>query len=187
MGRLTTEVLPRERLALQPSGSSNGRGDPRGVWLVTAGIYRAVTVLATGERGRAFTAISPGILPPLAIMFAVLVGFLAAQDWGDFDRANAAVNREVSSLRAVVLLAAALPGEPASRVPGLVQSYIEDVTIAMIHSGNSLANRLILAIFSTSVGLAVTLLASHSSPFSGEMSVRPTLLLQVMPEPASSP
>ena len=97
MGRLTTEVLPRERLALQPSGSGNGRGDPRGVWLVTAGIYRAVTVLATGERGRAFTAISPGILPPLAIMFAVLVGFLAAQDWGDFDRANAAVNREARS------------------------------------------------------------------------------------------
>lgn len=49
------------------------------VWLVTAGIYRAVTVLATGERGHGFTAISPGILPPLAILSAVLVGFLAAR------------------------------------------------------------------------------------------------------------
>ena len=52
-------------------------------WLGTAAIYVAVTRLATGERARAFKAISPGILPPLSLMFALLVGFLAAQDWGD--------------------------------------------------------------------------------------------------------
>jgi hypothetical protein len=44
--------------------------------------------------------------------------------------------------------------------------------------------QIILAIFSTAVGMAVILLASHSRPFTGEISVRPTVLLQVMPEGA---
>ena len=35
------------------------------------------------------------MLSPLAIIFALLVGFLAAQVWSDADRANTAVNREV--------------------------------------------------------------------------------------------
>jgi membrane protein implicated in regulation of membrane protease activity len=47
--------------------------------LVTAAIYAVVMLLATGERGRAFASISPGLLPPMGIMFALLVGFLAAQ------------------------------------------------------------------------------------------------------------
>ena len=33
-------------------------------YLVTAGIYLAVTVFAVGERARSFKAISPGLLPP---------------------------------------------------------------------------------------------------------------------------
>jgi hypothetical protein len=43
-------------------------------YLATAGIYLVVTKLATGERAKAFKAISPGVLPPLAIVFALLVG-----------------------------------------------------------------------------------------------------------------
>ena len=58
--------------------------------------------LAVGDRGRAFKAVSPGMLPPLAIVFTLLVGFLAAQAWSDVDRAHSAVNREASALRAVV-------------------------------------------------------------------------------------
>jgi hypothetical protein len=236
-------------------------------WLGTALIYLTVTRLATGERARAFKAISPGILPPMSLMFALLVGFLAAQDWGDVERAHTAVNREASSLRAVVLLAAAFPGEPEAKIRKNIQDHIEDVVtrewpamahgnatlamapprlaealrvvilwvpsgegqvaaqremigalesaldarrqriilshssinwvkwlvllleatltlvaIAMIHSDNPRSNRIILGIFSTAVGLAVVLLASHSGPFSGEISVKPTVLQQVMPE-----
>ena len=64
--------------------------------------------LAVGERARAFKTISPGMLPPLGIIFGLLVGFIAAQVWSDFDRANAAVDNEAMALRAVVLLAAFL-------------------------------------------------------------------------------
>jgi hypothetical protein len=237
------------------------------IYVCTAGLYLLITVLAVGERARAFRGISPGMLPPLAVIFALLVGFLAAQVWNDTDRANTAVNREASALRAAVLLAAGFPGEPEARLRDLIRRYIQDavtqewpamarrnatlaiaparlaealglaltltprsegqiaaqremvaslqnalearrqriilsgssinwvkwtvllvqagltlVTIAMVHSDNRAANRIILAIFATGVGVAVVLIAAHSRPFTGEISVRPTVLLQVMPE-----
>src|SRR5215510_9763780 len=43
------------------------------IYLATAGLYVVVTRLAVGDRARSFKAISPGILPPLAIIFALLV------------------------------------------------------------------------------------------------------------------
>jgi hypothetical protein len=239
------------------------------IYTITAAVYILITALAVGERARAFKAISPGMLPPLAIIFALLVAFLASQVWSDADRAGTAVNREASALRAVVLLAAAFPGEPETALRDLVRRYIQDaatyewpamahrsvtltlappllaealrlavslaprsegqviaqremvaslqmalesrrqriilsgssinwvkwtvlllqaaltlITIAMIHSENRTANRIIMAIFATSVGLAAVLIAAHSRPFSGEIAVQPAVLLQVMPEGA---
>src|SRR4249919_668724 len=80
-------------------------------YLLAAGICGLVTALATGERARAFKAISPGMLPPLGIIFGLFVAFTAAQVWTDNERANAAVDREASALRAVVVLAAAFSGD----------------------------------------------------------------------------
>lgn len=71
------------------------------IYLFTAAVYLVVSRLAVGERQRAFETISPGMLPPLSVVFALLVGFLAAQVWSDTDRANTAVNREASALRVV--------------------------------------------------------------------------------------
>ncbi len=237
------------------------------IFLFTWALYLLITALAVGERARAFKAVSPGMLPPLSTLFALLVGFLSAQVWSDNDRASAAVNREASSLRAVVLLAAAFPGEPESRVRKLIRGYIQDavtqewpamargnvtltlapprlaealrlalgldarnqgqadaqremvaslqsafdarrqriilsrssinwvkwtvllaqaaltlVAIGMVHSDNRLANRIIMGIWAISVAIAVVLIASHSHPFTGTISVRPAVLLQVMPE-----
>jgi hypothetical protein len=95
-------------------------------YLFTAGLYLLITTLAVDDRGRSFKAISPGILPPLAIIFALLVGFLAVQDWNDTERANTAVTREASALRAVVLLAGEFPGEPETRLRHLIRTYIQD-------------------------------------------------------------
>jgi Protein of unknown function (DUF4239) len=237
------------------------------VYLFTGVLYLLITALAVGERARAFKAVSPGMLPPLATLFALLVGFLSAQVWNDNDRAGAAVNHEASALRAVVLLAAAFPGAPESSLRELIRLYIQDavtqewpamargnatltlapprlaealrlafgldprnpgqadaqreivaslqsaldarrqriilsrssidwvkwtvllgqaaltlLAIGMVHSDNRLANRIILGTFATAVGIAVVLIAVHSRPFTGEISVRPTVLLQVMPE-----
>jgi hypothetical protein len=236
-------------------------------YVCTAGLYLLITALAVGERARAFKGISPGMLPPLSLIFGLLVGFLAAQVWNDADRANTAVNGEASALRGAVLLAAAFPGEPEARLRELIRRYIQDavtqewpamarrkatlalaparlaealrvalsltprsegqivaqremvaslqsafaarrqriilsrssinwvkwtvlfvqagltlLAIAMVHSDNRATNRIILAIFATGVGTAVVLIAAHSRPFAGEISVHPTVLLQVMPE-----
>jgi hypothetical protein len=64
----------------------------------------------------------------------------------------------------------------------LVQAGLTLITIAMVHCDNRAANRIILSIFATGIGVAVVLIAAHSRPFTGDIAVRPTVLLQVMPE-----
>jgi len=110
--------LPVGWLALLVLGST---------YLGTAAIYSVVMGLAVGERARVFKGVTPGLLPPLGIIFGLLVAFVAAQVWGDIDRANTAVNREASALRAVVLLSARFPGEGENRVRGLIRRHIQEV------------------------------------------------------------
>jgi hypothetical protein len=238
-------------------------------YLLAAGIYGLVTVLAKGERARAFKAISPGMLPPLGIIFGLFVAFTAAQVWSDNERANAAVDREASALRAVVVFAAAFPGEPESRLRDLIRRHIEQAAtqewpmmargtatlrftppllaealqltlaltpntegqktaqreiataletafdarrqriiisqsqvnlvkwlclfvqaaaalfaIAMIHCDIRSASAITVGLFATGVAASVLLIASHDRPFTGEISVGPGPLLQVMPDPS---
>ena len=54
------------------------------IYLLTSVIYLVVTMLAVNERARAFKAVSPGMLPPLGILFALLVGFIAVEVWSKF-------------------------------------------------------------------------------------------------------
>ena len=68
----------------------------------------------------------------------------------------------------------------------IVQAGLNLLAIALVHSDNRAANRIILAVFATGVGIAILLIASHSRPFTGEISVRPAVLLQVMPEAGPS-
>lgn len=50
------------------------------IYLATAAIYLVVTGLAVDDRRRAaFKGVSPGMLPPLGIIFGLLVGFVAVQ------------------------------------------------------------------------------------------------------------
>lgn len=84
----------------------DGRADPGRRLSLTAGLYLLITALA--------------------IIFALLVGFLAAQVWNETDRASSAVNREASALRAVVLLAGAFPGEPEARLRTLIREFIQE-------------------------------------------------------------
>ena len=100
-----------------------------GTYLVAAVIHKIVARLAVGERGKAFKALSPGMLPPLGIIFGLLVGFIAAQVWGDLERAKLAVANEASALRSVVLLARSFPGESETRLRLLVNQHIKDATV----------------------------------------------------------
>jgi hypothetical protein len=106
-------------------------------FLIAAAVYIVVMALAVGELGDAFKAFSPGMLPPMGLLFGLIVGFLAAQVWSDAGRAQEAVNREASALRSVVLLVHAFPGEPETRMDTLVRRHIraaaEEEWPAMAH------------------------------------------------------
>ncbi len=95
-------------------------------YLLAAGIYWVVTSLAVNDRARAFKALSPGMLPPLGILFALLVGFIAVEVWNNFDKAKVAVASDASALRAVVLLAGTFPEEQKTRIYALIDRHIED-------------------------------------------------------------
>jgi hypothetical protein len=240
-------------------------------YLVTAAIYAIVTALAVGERAVSFKAVSPGKLSPLAVLFGLFVVFTASQVWNDNERASAAINREASALRSVIIFAASFPGEPDMRLRGLVHDYISEavtqewpkmarrtatlkiaphalvdalqftlalapgnqgqqiaqreitaalesalearrqrilvsqyevglvkwaciglqaicalLAIAFVHSDNRLASRIALFIFATGVGASFLLLLAYDRPFTGELSVGPEPLLQVMPETVNS-
>ena len=85
-------------------------------YLVAAAISWVVLRLAVGENARTFKAVSPGLLPPLGVVFGLLVGFLAVQVWNDHGEAQTAVNREASALRSVVLLGGSFPTAQQARM-----------------------------------------------------------------------
>jgi Protein of unknown function (DUF4239) len=234
-------------------------------YLTAGSIYLVVTRLAVNGRAKAFKAVSPGMLPPLGILFALLVGFIAVEVWSNFDKAKAAVATEASALRAVVLLAGTFPEEQKTRIYALINRHIDEavnkewpsmaqqraslstlptalveelhdtltlkaaddsqraaqpeivkalhtaldarrqrivisestvgavkwvgillqglctlVAIAMVHSDNRLTCAITLTLFATGIALSVLLIAAYSRPFTGETSVRPELLRQVI-------
>src|SRR5919109_3560801 len=97
-----------------------------GMALLTVAIYAVVMRLAEGERGEALQAVSPGMLPPLGILFALFVGFLAGGVWGNVDDAEDAIAEEASALRSAVLLSDDLPPELGARVRVLIRRHIEN-------------------------------------------------------------
>jgi len=236
-------------------------------YLVAAAIYALVNVLAVGERARSFKVISPGLLPPLGIIFALFVAFTASQVWTDTEKAKTEIDREASALRTVVILATTFPKESEAQLRGLIHRYIADaatqewammanrtanlraipgvlaeamqatlaltpssegqktaqremataletaldarrqriiisqsqvnllkwlclsmqavctlVAIAMVHSDNRLASIIAMGIFATGIAASMLLILAHDRPFTGEISIRPDALLQVMPE-----
>ena len=59
------------------------------------------------------------------------------------------------------------------------------VAIAMVHSDNGLASIIAMGIFATGVAASMLLILAHDRPFTGELSVKPDPLLQVMPQTES--
>ena len=51
--------------------------------------------------------------------------------------------------------------------------------IAIVHSDSRAGAAIAMGIFATGVAVSVLLIASHDRPFSGEISVKPDVLLQV--------
>ena len=82
--------------------------------------------------------------------------------------------RGVSALLSVNLLSARLNGQ------GFLQGLCTLVAIAMVHSDNRLACAIAMTLFATGIALSLLLIAAYSRPFTGEISVGPDLLKQVI-------
>jgi hypothetical protein len=94
--------------------------------LLALAIQAGIGALARSGRAKSFKAVSPGMLPPLGIIFGLFVAFTAAQVWSDNDRASAAVSHEASTLRTVLVLASAFPGEPEAKLHDLIRTYAHE-------------------------------------------------------------
>ena len=66
-------------------------------------------------------------------------------------------------------------------VVGLLAGLIL-VTVAIIHSDNRATAAISMTLLSVAIAASIVLIASHNRPFTGEISVGPDLLIQVMPE-----
>ena len=96
-------------------------------YLIAGAICVVVTALAVGERARSFKAVSPGLLSPLGIIFALFVAFTASQVWTDNEKAKTEIDREASALRSAVILANSFPRESEVELRQLIRRYIADV------------------------------------------------------------
>jgi hypothetical protein len=95
-----------------------------GMSIATATVYAGVMALARSPRGHRLE-ISPGMLPPMALVFALLVGFLVSQLWSNVADARAVVNQEASSLRSVVLLMHAFPRSSQATMDTFIREQID--------------------------------------------------------------
>jgi hypothetical protein len=96
-----------------------------GMALLTTAIYLVAMRLADGEHAEALQAVSPGMLPPMGILFALFVGFLAVGVGENVDHAEEAVADEASALRSAVILSDDLPPDLGIRMRGLIRRQIE--------------------------------------------------------------
>jgi hypothetical protein len=241
-------------------------------YLMSAIVFLIVTTLARRPIGNSLRGFSAGMLSPLGVIFGLLVAFIAAQVWNDVEHARVAVDREANSLRSVVLLSAAFPGEAEAHLRAMVRTHIEDavsqewprmadqsatlrdtspalsaalqtaialdaktpgqvtaqrdlvarledalearrqriifsrsnvnwvkwicvfaqalfviIGIAFVHFDSKGASAVAIAIFTTGFADSVLLIASHDCPFTGQISIKPDVLLQVEPEAAALP
>lgn len=67
----------------------------------------------------------------------------------------------------------------------LVQAICMLFAIAMVHSDNRRTVAITMGLFASGVAVSVLIILAHDRPFTGEISVGPAPLLQVMPQTAS--
>ena len=67
-----------------------------------------------------------------------------------------------------------------------LQAVCALLAIAMVHSDNRLASGITLSLFGIGVAASLLLILAHDRPFTGELAVSPSPLLQVMPAPGAS-
>ena len=90
-------------------------------YLGTALIFVLVTSAAPHGWARDFKLVPAVALTPLAILLAVLLGFLASRVWANFDR------QEADALHQTLLMAQALPPNIQTRLRNAIGAHVKAV------------------------------------------------------------
>ena len=91
-------------------------------YLGTALIFVLVTSAAPHGWARDFKFVPAVALTPLAILLAVLLGFLASRVWANFDHAEGYVRQEADALHQTLLMAQALPPNIQTRLRNAINA-----------------------------------------------------------------
>jgi hypothetical protein len=74
-----------------------------------------------------FRHLSPVTVTSMAVVLGVLLGFVAARVWANFDRALGYVGREASALAEILLLADTFPPDVRTRLRDAVAAHVKSV------------------------------------------------------------
>ena len=96
------------------------------VYVLAAIVLLVVLRLARGDHLANMSALSPGLLSPLGVVFGLIVAFLASGIWSNASTAQSSVDTEASSLRAAVLLVQAFPPRTDEQMRVLIARQINE-------------------------------------------------------------
>jgi len=95
-------------------------------YLMGLAAFAIVELAARRGHRDALKAVSPVTLTPLAVVFGLLVAFLSADVWPNFDRARTFVGQEATELSEVLVFAEALPPEMRLLVRRTIREHIRN-------------------------------------------------------------
>jgi hypothetical protein len=96
-------------------------------YLLAALILVGLAVLSRSPIAGALHVTTPAMLTPLAVIFGLVIAFLATRVWGNLDHAQAYVVEEASGIRDAVLVSSVLPSETRDALRKEIGNYLHFV------------------------------------------------------------
>jgi len=96
-------------------------------YLLAALILVGLAVLSRSPIAGALHVTTPAMLTPLAVIFGLVIAFLATRVWGNLDHAQAYVVEEASGIREAVLISSVLPSDTRDALRKEIGNYLHFV------------------------------------------------------------
>jgi hypothetical protein len=96
-------------------------------YLLAALILVGLAILSRSPIAGALHVTTPAMLTPLAVIFGLVIAFLATRVWGNLDHAQAYVVEEASGIREAVLISSVLPSDTRDALREEIGNYLHFV------------------------------------------------------------
>jgi Protein of unknown function (DUF4239) len=98
-------------------------------YLLAALILVGLAILSRSPIAGALHVTTPAMLTPLAVIFGLVIAFLATRVWGNLDHAQAYVVEEASGIREAVLISSVLPSDTRDALREEIGNYLHFVDL----------------------------------------------------------